>query len=84
MHTTGKHYANTDGDLIIGDWTSVPGKFLVATSRDEFCQIINGHCDLVSDTGIIGTFRAGDSFVIPCGFAGHWNIIETTTKYFVI
>ena len=30
------------------------------------------------------TFRTGDAFLIPDGFRGYWEVIETTTKHFVI
>ena len=29
-------------------------------------------------------FRTGDAFLIPDGFRGYWEVIETTTKHFVI
>lgn len=28
--------------------------------------------------------RTGDAFLIPDGFRGYWEVIETTTKHFVI
>ena len=30
------------------------------------------------------TVRAGDSFVIPRGFVGTWEVVDRTTKRFVI
>ena len=33
-------------------------------------------------TGI--TVRAGESFVVPSGFVGTWEVVEPTTKRFVI
>lgn len=30
------------------------------------------------------TVRAGDSFVIPRGFVGTWEVVDRTTKWFVI
>ncbi len=30
------------------------------------------------------TLRAGDRFVVPRGFVGTWELVEPTTKRFVI
>lgn len=34
--------------------------------------------------GQASTVAAGESFVIPRGFTGTWEVVETTTKRFVI
>jgi len=34
--------------------------------------------------GTAMTVRAGDSFVIPRGFVGTWEVLEETTKRFVM
>lgn len=31
-----------------------------------------------------GKFQAGDNFVIPAGFGGQWEVLETTRKIYVI
>lgn len=80
-HETTVHF--NDG-LLAGTWTSTPGKWHAFTKRDEFCYIISGHCQLISSEGEVQDFRAGDAFLIPNGFSGYWNVIETTTKHFVI
>ncbi|MBD3664668.1 cupin domain-containing protein [Sulfitobacter aestuariivivens] len=80
-HETTVHF---DNGVLAGTWTSTPGKWHAFTDRDEFCYIVSGHCQLISATGDIQDFRAGDAFLIPNGFKGFWNVIETTTKHFVI
>ena len=42
------------------------------------------HAQLISEDGRVQDFRAGDSFLIPNGFKGYWNVLETTVKHFVI
>ncbi len=83
-HETVSHFSSPDGSLLAGTWTSTPGKWHAFTERDEFCYIISGHCQLISDAGEVQDFRTGDAFLIPNGFSGFWNVVETTTKHYVI
>jgi uncharacterized protein len=83
-HVTELRFESPDGELVSGTWTSSPGKWHVFTDRDEFCTILFGHVRLIDADGEARTFRAGDSFLIPNGFRGMWEVIETTTKHFVI
>lgn len=83
-HVTRMQFESPDGKLVAGTWTSTPGKWHAFTGRDEFCTIVSGHCRLISESGKMQTFTAGDAFMIPNGFVGYWEVIETTTKHFVI
>lgn len=83
-HVTQSRFESPDGKLIAGTWTSTPGKWRAFIDRDEFCQIVSGHCRLISESGEARDFKAGDSFLIPNGFRGYWEVIETTTKHYVI
>lgn len=83
-HVTKLQYRSPDGSLIAGTWTSTPGKWHAFSDRDEFCQILSGHVQLISEEGVVQEFNQGDAFLIPNGFRGYWNVIETTTKHFVI
>ena len=83
-HTTRLLFESPDGALIAGTWTSTPGRWHAFTERDEFCMILSGHVRLIDEAGNAQTFRAGDAFLIPNGFRGYWDVIETTTKHFVI
>ncbi len=80
-HQTKVHF---DNGVLAGTWTSTPGKWHAFSERDEFCYIISGHCQLIAEDGTTQDFRTGDAFLIPNGFVGFWNVIETTTKHFVI
>ncbi|WP_048307869.1 cupin domain-containing protein [Halomonas sp. PR-M31] len=84
QHETKLRFESPDGALIAGTWTSTPGKWHAFTQRDEFCYILSGHCKLIDEDGKVQTFHAGDAFLIPNGFRGYWEIIETTVKHFVI
>ncbi|MEP3276814.1 MAG: cupin domain-containing protein [Stappiaceae bacterium] len=83
-HTTEVRFESPDKKLLAGTWTSTPGKWHAFTERDEYCYIVSGHVRLVDKTGNAQVFKTGDSFLIPDGFDGFWDVIETTTKQFVI
>lgn len=83
-HVTRMQFQSSDGVLVAGTWTSTPGKWRAFADRDEFCMILAGHVRLIDETGDAKTFKTGDAFLIPNGFRGYWEVIETTTKHFVI
>ncbi|MEM7224484.1 MAG: cupin domain-containing protein [Pseudomonadota bacterium] len=83
-HKIAMHFQSPDGGLSAGTWTSTPGRWHAFTDRDEFCMILSGHVRLIDEAGHAETYRGGDAFLIPNGFRGYWDVIETTTKHFVI
>lgn len=84
QHVTRMFFESPDGKLVAGTWTSTPGKWHAFTERDEFCMILSGHCRLIDESGQAKSFKSGDAFLIPNGFRGYWEVLETTTKHFVI
>ncbi len=83
-HESTIHYESDDGVVTCGSWVSTPGKWRVFPNKDEFCHILSGHCRLIDDNGVAKDFKAGDSFMIPNGFSGYWEVVETTTKRYVV
>ena len=83
-HKIKSFFANDSGDVVAGIWTSTPGKWRAFEGRDEFCYIIDGHVRLTDAAGRERSFKTGDAFLIPNGFAGSWEVVETTTKHYVI
>ena len=83
-HDISSRFESPDGQLTAGTWTSTPGKWHAFTGRDEFCYIISGHVRMIGEDGSVQTFKTGDSFLIPDGFKGYWEVVETTTKHYVI
>lgn len=83
-HETKMRYSSPDGSLLAGTWTSSSGKWHTFSERDEFCVLLSGHAQLISEDGTVQDFRAGDCFLIPNGFVGYWNVLETAVKHFVI
>lgn len=83
-HTIHPFFENPAGNLVAGTWKSTPGKWHAFTDRDEFCYIIEGHVRLTDSKGKTQTFKTGDTFLIPNGFDGTWEVVETTRKHYVI
>ena len=83
-HTTVGRYTDATGRLTAGTWTSTPGKWRAFTDREEFCHIVAGHVRLIADDGRVQDFTAGSAFLIPNGFRGYWEVVETTTKHYVV
>jgi hypothetical protein len=74
---------NRDG-LYCGIWESTPGKWRIQYDEWEYCRIVKGISILTEDGGSAQTYRTGDSFIIRPGFAGTWEVVETTRKDYVI
>ena len=70
--------------LFCGIWQSTPGAWRVSYDEWEYCRILEGVSVIRGDDGSETTVRAGDSFVIRPGFAGVWEVVETTRKDYVI
>jgi uncharacterized protein len=70
--------------LYCGLWRSTPGAWRVIYTEWEYCRILSGLSVITPDGGPPQTLRAGDSFILRPGFSGIWEVIETTTKDYVI
>ncbi len=82
VHTTWS--VEERGTLNAGLWQSTPGKWRVEYAEWEYVHILQGVSVLTDEAGVATTLRAGDSFVIRPGFAGSWQVVETTLKDYVI
>ena len=84
VHDAVERHRGAIGDFTAGTWTSSPGRWRAFADRDEFCVIVSGHIRLIAEDGSVQSFRRGDAFLIPNGFHGDWEVVETTTKHYVI
>lgn len=82
--TLWQQYSDAGGRFFAGAWHSETGKWHVAYTEEEYCQILEGVSVITDALGRSVTVRAGDRFVIPRGFAGTWEVIEPTKKLYVI
>ena len=80
--TVQNHYADPSEQFFAGIWSSTPGKWRVRYTEHEFCHLTSGSVVVTSEEGERWEFWAGDSFVIPAGFAGTWEVIEDCSKLY--
>ena len=77
-------YADPAGEFTVGVWHSEPGKWRIHYTEEEYCHVLEGVSIVIDSDGRAVSVGAGDNFVIPAGFAGSWEVVEPTTKRFVI
>ncbi len=70
--------------LYCGTWASTPGKWRIVYDEWEYCRILKGHSIIAEEGGAAHEVRAGDSFILRPGFRGTWEVVEATTKEYVI
>jgi hypothetical protein len=77
-------YTDSAEKFCAGIWRSEPGKWRVSYTEEEFCHMLEGTSIIESTSGHAITVNAGESFVIPRGFVGTWEVVTRSTKRFVI
>jgi uncharacterized cupin superfamily protein len=82
--TVWNHYSEETAQFFAGVWAATPGRWIVRYSEHEFCHLLAGRVVITSDTGERSEFAAGDSFVVPAGFAGTWEVISECRKLYAI
>lgn len=84
LQRTWHHYTSADGRFLAGLWEAEPGRWKVSYTEDEYCQVLAGRSVLRDESGHERVLRAGDHFVVPAGFTGEWEVLETTKKIYVV
>jgi uncharacterized protein len=82
VHTTWNLHAQ--GGLYCGIWQSTPGAWRVRYDEWEYVNILSGYSVLHGADGTKVHLRSGDRYIIQPGFEGVWEVVETTTKDYVI
>lgn len=78
------NFEEADGGIYAGVWQATPGKWRVVYDEWEYFHILEGHSILTEEGGEPIPLKAGDSMIVRPGFAGTWEVIETTRKDYVI
>ncbi|MFT3755481.1 MAG: cupin domain-containing protein [Pseudoxanthomonas sp.] len=84
LQTLWTHYTDPSGQFFVGEWQSEVGKWKVAYTEEEYCRMLEGVSIVTDDAGNAVTLKAGDSFVVPRGFIGTWEVVEASRKTFVV
>lgn len=73
------------GPTDVGCWTCTAGSFpsKVRTTTECF-HVLEGVFFLTNKDGSARRCVAGDTIVLPIGWSGHWDVIETVKKIWVI
>ena len=73
-----------NGHMSVGAWTCSPGSFQASQrSTSEAFHLLEGVCFLTNDDGSSHRCVAGDTVLLPKGWSGHWDVIETVKKLWV-
>jgi uncharacterized cupin superfamily protein len=77
-------YDSADGKFSTGLWSGEAGSWRVVYTEHETCHLLEGEIVLRGDDGSVATYRAGDSFVVPAGFTGTWEVTRPARKLYAI
>ena len=84
VQTLWMQYTDPGGKFFTGIWQSEVGKWRIAYTEEEFCHMLEGMSIITDASGHAVTVQAGESFTIPRGFEGTWEVVRLTRKRFVI
>jgi uncharacterized cupin superfamily protein len=84
QQTLWMHYTDPTRQFFTGLWRSEPGKWKIKYTEEEYCHMLSGTSILTDAAGVAITVTEGESFVVPKGFIGTWEVVQATTKRFVI
>jgi uncharacterized cupin superfamily protein len=77
-------YRSEDRKFSVALWESGPGILRTDSyPHDEYCLVLDGHLIVTNRSGTTEEFGPGDTFVIPKGWAGTWNMTTKFKKQYV-
>jgi uncharacterized cupin superfamily protein len=77
-------YTDASGRFFAGTWRSSIGAWRVSYTENELCVLTAGRLRITDDQGRQWTYGPGDSFVIPAGFVGLWEVLVPARKVYAI
>lgn len=86
LRTTLEHFCSATCDLSAGVWSCEPGAWQIAFApdKDEFFCVIAGRIRISDADGEASEFGPGEAGVIPGGFIGTFEVLETVRKHYVV
>lgn len=82
--TAWNHYSDPSQQFFAGVWSATRGCWRIQYTEHEFCHLLEGRVVLASASGERWEFSSGDSFVVPAGFTGSWEVLENCRKLYAI
>lgn len=78
-------YSTQSKSVTVGFWTGAPGSAtLDPWPYTEVCSILSGRVAIRDHAGQERVFGPGEGFIVPKGWAGVWNTLEPSSKFFVM
>jgi uncharacterized cupin superfamily protein len=77
-------FSSPDARFHCGVWEADAGAWRVHYTEHEFCHLLAGRLRLRGDDGAETVWEAGQSFVVPAGFSGTWEVLEPARKLYAI
>ncbi len=78
------HYSSPCKQFDAGVWTGAKGAWKVSYTEHEYCEILSGSSVITDGQGQSRTVNQGDKFVIPAGFKGTWEVLDSCKKIYVV
>lgn len=82
--TVWNYYGDASQQFFAGVWSATRGSWQISYTESEFCHLLQGRVVLSNAQGERWEFAAGDSFVVPAGFVGIWEVVEDCRKLYAI
>lgn len=74
-----------DGVPSVGVWECTPGGWAIEDRPDtEVVLVLSGRATLTSSDGEATEIGPGDVAVLPLGWSGRWDVLETLRKVYVV
>ena len=68
----------------VGIWRCTPGGWAIVDRPDtESVLILEGRAQITDASGFMVELTAGSALVLPAGWSGRWDILETVVKHYV-
>ena len=79
-------YESAPAGLVAGIWECEVGRWRIQMdpTEHEYMVVLAGRCRLHATDGTFAEAGPGEALVIPAGFAGSFEVLETLRKHFVI
>lgn len=84
LQTLWMQYTDPSGKFCAGIWQSEVGKWHITYTEEEYCHMLEGTSVITDAAGHAVTVVAGESFTVPRGFVGTWEVLVPSRKRFVV
>lgn len=77
-------YQDPSAQFSAGIWECDEGAWTVHYTECEYVQMLAGRILIIDAQGQRRVVGPLDSFVVPVGFSGSWEVLEPARKYFAV